>query len=282
MNNKICVITGCSAGIGKQVAIQLAKMDYTILMLVRDSEKSRLAYDDIRTQSNSQNIKMFYVDLSSPDSIKSAAEEIKDEYSKIDVLINNAGVLKRNLELGYEGYEITTVVNYFAPFLLTSLLRPLLEKSTHGRIINLSSELYKKGEAKLSKFASDKKFDGNKAYADSKLLIILFTKELAQKVKDKNITVNAIHPGVVGTDVFREYPKWLNRLLNMFISKPEDGAKPIVHLATSSDVSNVTGEYFSKSQRSKTIDIANDEKIARQIWQETESILDIRNQQSRV
>ena len=282
MENKICVITGCNTGIGKQVAIQLAKMNYTIVMLVRDSEKSRLAYEDIKTLSNSQNVKMVYVDLSSPDSIKIAAEKVKDEYSHIDVLINNAGVLKRNLELGYKGFEITMVVNYFAPFLLTNLLLPLLEKSNQGRIINLSSELYKKGEAKISKPSSDKKFDGNKVYADSKLLVILFTKVLAKRFSRKNITANSIHPGVVGTDVFREYPKWFNTLLNLFISKPEAGAEPIIYLATSDEVTNVTGEYFSKAKLSKTIDIANDDKIAEQIWQETEAILDINNLQNQV
>ena len=274
MENKICLITGCNTGIGKQTAIQLAKMGHTIIMLVRDSEKSRTAFEEIKSQSNNQNIEMFYVDLSSPDSITSVVEKVKGEYSKIDILINNAGVLKRNLQIGYKGFEMTMLVNYFAPFLLTKLLLPLIEKSNHGRIINLSSELYKKGEASISKPSSTQKFNGNKVYADSKLLIVLFTKELAKRLNDKNITANSIHPGVVGTDAFREYPKWLNTLLNLFISKPEAGAEPIVYLATSEEVANITGEYFSKTQLSKTIDIVNDEKIAEQIWKETETILE--------
>ncbi|MCB9070791.1 MAG: SDR family NAD(P)-dependent oxidoreductase [Calditrichae bacterium] len=278
MENKICLITGCNTGIGKQTAIQLAKLNYTIITLVRDSEKSRMAFEDIKTRSNNQNVKMFYVDFSSPDSIISVVEKVKGEYSKIDVLINNAGVLKRNLQIGYKGYEMTMVVNYFAPFLLTNLLLPLIEKSTHGRIINLSSELYKKGETTISKPSSAKKFDGNKVYADSKLLIVLFTKELAKRLNGKNITVNSVHPGVVGTDVFRDYPKWFSKLLNLFISKPEVGAEPIVYLATSDEVSNITGEYFSKTQLSKTIDIVNDEKVAEQIWKETETILETNNQ----
>jgi NAD(P)-dependent dehydrogenase (short-subunit alcohol dehydrogenase family) len=275
MENKICLITGCNTGIGKQTAIQLAKLNYTIIMMVRDSEKSRMAYEDIKTRSNSQNVKMIYADFSSPDSIISAVEQVKGEYSKIDVLINNAAVLKRNLEIGYKGNEMTMVINYFAPFLLTNLLLPLIEKSTHGRIINLSSELYKKGEAIISKPSSAQKFDGNKVYADSKLLIVLFTKELAKRLNGKNITANSVHPGVVGTDVFREYPKWFNTLLNLFISKPETGAEPIVYLATSEDVAKITGEYFSKTQLSKTTDIVNDEKVAEQIWKETETILEI-------
>ena len=110
MENKICLITGCNTGIGKQTAIQLSKLNYTIIMLVRDSEKSRMAFEDIKTRSNNQNVKMFYVDFSSPDSIISTVEKVKGEYSKIDVLINNAGVLKRNLQIGYKGYEMTMVV----------------------------------------------------------------------------------------------------------------------------------------------------------------------------
>ena len=249
-------------------------MGHTIIMLVRDSEKSRMAFEEIKSQSNSQNIEMFHADLSAPDSIISAAEKIKSEHSKIDVLINNAGVLKRSLQTGYKEYEVTMLVNYFAPFLLTHLLLPLVEKSTHGRIINLSSELYKRGEATLAKPSSTQKFDGSQAYANSKRLIIIFTKEMAKRLRGQTITVNSVHPGVIGTDVFREYPRWFSKLLNFFISKPEAGAEPIVYLATAEEVSNVTGEYFSKTQLSKTIDLVNDEKVAEQIWKETGAILE--------
>lgn len=273
MEYNTCLITGCSGGIGKQVAIQLAKMDFNIIMLVRDSDKSRAAFEVISTHSKNANVKMFYVDLASQESILNAAEKIKNEYQQIDILINNAGVVKRKYDKTVEGYEMTFSVNYLAPFLLTNLLLPLVENSSHGRILNLTSELYKKGQAIIDKSPSDNKFNGDKAYANSKMLLVLFTKELARRLENKNVTVNCVHPGVIATDAFREYPKWFSRFLNLLISKPEVGANPVVYLATSPDVQNISGEYFNKSKVAPTTDVANDIKVAKQIWQETESIL---------
>ncbi|MCB0282637.1 MAG: SDR family oxidoreductase [Calditrichaeota bacterium] len=272
MENKACLITGCSGGIGKQAAIQLAKMNYNIIMLVRDSNKSRIAFDDIKSQSGNHNIKMFYADLASPESVANVSEKIKSEYAQIDILINNAGILKRKYESTADGYEMTLAVNYLAPFLLTKLLLPIVEKSPNGRIINLTSELYKKGTAIIEKSPSDNKFNGNKAYANSKMLVVLFTKELARRLENKNVTVNCVHPGVVATDSFREYPKLFSSFINLLISKPEVGAEPVVYLATSPDLQNISGKYFNKSKTAPTVSTANDEKIAEKIWQETESL----------
>ena len=277
MEKKICLITGCNGGIGKYAAIELAKKNCEIIMLVRDSDKSRVAFEDIKAQSKNNDIKMFYADLSSQESIVNAAKKITKEYSQIDVLINNAGVLKRNREITTEGFEMTLAVNYFAPFLLTNLLLPLLEKSPQGRIINVSSELYKKGKAKISKLSTEGEFDGHEEYANSKLLIVIFTKELARQLRDKNITVNCLHPGVVGTDIFREYPKWLNASVNFFISKPAVGAEPIVHLATSAEVSKISGQYFYKNKSTPTMGIVNDDNISEQIWNDSNSITNITN-----
>lgn len=282
MENKTCLITGCSTGIGKQVAIQLAKKNFNIIMLVRDSDKSRNAFEEVQALSSNPNIKMFYVDLSSQESITSAAEMIKNDYQQIDILINNAGVFKRTFDKTDDGFEMTFAVNYIAPFHLTNLLLPLIEKSSQGRIINLTSELYKKGKAIIDQSSSNNKFDGGKAYANSKMLVVLFTKELARRLENKNVTVNCVHPGVIGTDVFREYPKLFSSLLNLLISKPELGAEPVLYLATSPDLQNISGEYFNKSKRTPTVDLANDNKIAERIWQETETILKINSHTNQV
>ena len=282
MEKKTCLITGCNGGIGKQVAIQLAKLNFNIIMLVRDSDKSKKTFREVKGLSSNPDIRMFYVDLASQESIITAAENIKKEYQQIDILINNAGVVKRKYDRSAEGFEMTFAVNYLAPFLLTNLLLPLVEKSSHGRIINLTSELYKKGKATIDNTSSDKKFNGDIAYANSKMLIVLFTKELARRLQNKNITVNCVHPGVVATDSFREYPKWFSTFLNLLISKPEVGAKPVVYLATSPDVQNRSGDYFKKSKATPTIDIANDKKIAEKIWKETESIFNISSRTKQV
>jgi retinol dehydrogenase-13 len=274
MNNKICLITGCNSGIGKVTAIELAKKGFEIIMLVRDSEKSRVAFEEIKSASGGK-VTLKYVDLSSLDSIKKISEEIKSQYDRIDVLINNAGIFKRKYETSVDSFEMTLGVNYFATFALSILMVPLLKKSKQARVINLTSELYKKGLVNLDNDFAIEKFDGSKAYANSKLLVVYFTKELSKQLASDNITVNCVHPGVVGTDVFREYPKWFAKLLNLMISKPADGAKPTIYLASSEELANVTGQYFYKTKQKNTAAIANDLSLSEKIWLKTQELTEI-------
>jgi NAD(P)-dependent dehydrogenase (short-subunit alcohol dehydrogenase family) len=268
-----CVISGCNSGIGKYTAIELAKSEYEIFMLVRDSDKSRAAYEEIKRESGSEAVQLIYVDLTSLESVRKATEELKNKVDKIDLLINNAGVFKRNEVKTEAGFEMTIAVNYIAPFYLTNLLLPLLQKAAAARIINLSSELYKNGKVYPETRFSNTKFDGSKAYADSKLLIVYFTKSLANRLKDTEITVNALHPGVVGTDVFREYPNWFNKILGLFITSPQKGAEPTIYLATSGEVKGITGKYFCKTKEKEIHPVANDDKLAEKIWAKTEELI---------
>ena len=274
MKDKICLITGCNTGIGKETALEMARMDYKVLMLVRNSEKSKLAFDEIQSISNN-NVEMYFADLSSQKSIREAVDGLKKKYQVIDILINNAGIIKRKNEVTSDGVELTLAVNYFATFLLTNLLLPLLEKSESGRIINLSSELYKKGKIKIKNLKGIDKFNGNQAYANSKLLVAFFTKELSNKLKDKNITVNCVHPGVIGSDVFREYPMIVNKVLNFFISSVTEGAKPSIYLATSQEVEGVTGKYYYKTKIKPYIKLLEDNSLSKEIWEESKKITNL-------
>lgn len=278
MTKSTCVITGSNSGIGKATAIELAKLDFEIIMLVRDSDKSRMAYDEIRKASNGR-VVLKYIDLSSIESIKKVSNELKSQYKKIDILINNAGLIKRNFQKTEDDFEMTIAVNYIATFLLTLELLPLLKHGNNSRIINVTSELYKNGQVHLENNFSELKFNGNKAYANSKLLVVYFTKELSRRLLKENITVNCVHPGVVGTDAFREYPRLITKLLNVFISKPSEGAKPLVYLATSNEVAGVTGEYFYKTNIKKTANIANDDALSRKIYDTTEELLSVDKEQ---
>lgn len=269
---KICLITGASAGIGKATAIALAKEGNIIILLVRDSDKSRAACDEIKAESGNADIHLHYAELSSMDSIRKVAEEISNKYLHIDILINNAGVLKRNAELSADGFEMTYAVNVIAPFLLTNLLLPLIEKSVSGRIINLTSELYKKGKINFEDFSSLEKFDGSKAYASSKLMVVLNTLTLAKKLKDTDVTVNSVHPGVVGTDVMRDYPRWVGKLINPFLSKPEVGAGPSIFLATSPELAKTTGKYYAKMKQTPVTEVAANYATADQVWEFCEKI----------
>ena len=170
---------------------------------------------------------------------------------------------------------MTLAVNYFATYALTLLMLPLLKKSKQARIINLTSELYKRGKVNLESGFDMDKFDGNKAYANSKLLVVYFTTELSKRLASENITVNCVHPGVVGTDVFREYPKWFAKILNLMISKPADGAKPSIYLASSEEVENTSGKYFYKTRQKEVDKIASDSELSETIWVKTEELTNI-------
>lgn len=275
MSKKNCIITGSNSGIGKITAIELAKKGYEIAMLVRDSEKSRNAQKEIIEQSKNEDVKLFYVDMASLSSVNQVVEQIKQNYSKIDLLINNAGIFKREKIITADGFEMTIAVNYISLFSLTTQLLPLLENANEARIINLSSALYKRGQIFLdNKFSPQSdKFSGDKAYANSKLLVIYFTKELYRKLKNKSITANCVHPGVVATDVFREYPRWFASMMNAIITKPEKGAEPSIYLATSDDLKNTSGKYFNKLKQETTAEIANDMQLSEKIWDKTVELI---------
>jgi NAD(P)-dependent dehydrogenase (short-subunit alcohol dehydrogenase family) len=247
---KTAVITGSSAGIGKAAAIYLARNGYRVVMLVRDCDKSRAAFEDVRTASGSDDVEMHCVDLASQDSIRGAAASVTSQHARIDVLVNNAGVYKRSRDVSPDGYELTFAVNYLAPVLLTELFLPSLEASPAGRVVNVTSENYKQGRiGDMDSIATREDYKGQQAYAASKMLLMLYTRELAERLRGSGITANCVHPGVAGTDVFREYPGWFNAVLNVFISKPEEAAEPVLHVATSAELGGVTGTYFYKTEQ---------------------------------
>lgn len=266
MKNKVCIITGCSSGIGKATAIALAKKEHHILMLVRDGEKANKAFKEIKSASNRAKVTQYGVDLSSFSSIRQTVEQIKVDHTHIDVLINNAGIYKRKRELSDDGFEMTLAVNYLALFGLTEQLKPLLKRARQARIINLTSGIYKRGEILLENGFEAAKYNENKAYANSKLLVIYYTKYLAKTLKDQHITVNCLHPGFVGTSVFREYPKWFSSLLNALAQTPEQAAKSAVELATSNNYNNTSGKYFNKIKEEATSKVANNEALESAIY----------------
>lgn len=253
MEKEICVITGCNSGIGKVTALQMARQGYEVIMLVRESEKSVAAFEDIIRESKSHTVRLEYVDLSSISSIMDVLKRLKKEYSKIDLLINNAGVFKRNEEITEDGFEWTLMVNYLAPFILTRGLMPLIQRTPHAKIINIGSQLSKKGELLTKANFGMASFNGMQAYANSKLLLLYLTVNLSKRLSDTSVTVNCVHPGFVNTGVFRDYPKWMGSILGWFIDTPEEGAESILFLVNNSSVREVTGKYFKKTKMSPSL-----------------------------
>ena len=212
------------------------------------------------------------VDLSEPASIRTAVEEIKRGYQKIDVLINNAGVYKVKREETSSGVEMTFAVNYLGTFMLSQLLLENLEASGNARIINVVSELYKNGSIDFGNLMLDDGYKAGDAYANSKLATVLFTAKLAEGAKNKGITVNAMHPGVLATDSFRDYPKFFMKALNLLLEKPQKGGERIAYLAISDEVKGISGKYFYKTEE-REIDIPDQSSdTTNKLWQLAEEL----------
>jgi len=269
---KTIIVTGANSGIGKEAALNLAKLGHRVLMLSRDSEKSEQALEEIRSQSNNQNVSLIKVDLSSPRSITSAVEKINIDHEVIDVLVNNAGIYKVKRQENENGIEMTFAVNFLAAFMLSQMLLKKLEASGDGRIINVVSELYKNGSQDFDDLMLESKYKAGNAYANSKLAAVLYTVELAKQIKDQGITVNALHPGVLATSSFRDYPNFVVKLLNLFLEDPEKGGERIAYLATSDEVAHTTGKYFYKTEEREIDTSVYGSETAEKLWQIAEEL----------
>ena len=273
-NAKTCLITGCTSGIGKVIAVELARRGCHIIMVARKGSKAAEAYKEVGAASTSGSVNIVHADLASMRDIDMAIGVIKQEYKHIDLLINNAGVFKRTRQLSPDKIEQTMAVNYLAPFKLTMGLLPLLKNAGVARIVNVCSALYSRGKIDLSDLFMDRRFNGGAAYATSKLLLVLFTYTLARQLEDTHITVNCLHPGVIATDVFRELPRWMSSLMGVFITSVEKGALPTLELATSPRLEGVTGKYFNKTKMKTTIPVTYDTELADKVWSYTQQFLD--------
>jgi NAD(P)-dependent dehydrogenase (short-subunit alcohol dehydrogenase family) len=259
MENKVILITGSTDGIGKITAQALAKQGHTVIIHGRNEEKTKQVYEEIKSKTGNKKIDYIIADLLSLSDIKRMTNEFKKRYTHLDVLINNAGaIFGKNREITNEGFEKTITLNLFAPFLLTNLLLETLTKSKSARIINLYSAMHRRsGKPDFNNFQSEKVYRTDKAYGLSKLYLVWITQHLAKILKEKgitNVTVNACHPGAVATSFGQEADKGF--LMNLIFKvalklmpKPETGAKTSIYLATSSEVENISGQFFDQKMK---------------------------------
>jgi NAD(P)-dependent dehydrogenase (short-subunit alcohol dehydrogenase family) len=281
MDNKICVVTGATSGIGKETAKALAAKGAFVIIVGRNKAKCIATVNSIKRHTRSSLIDYICADLSDLKQVHNLAEKLKKDYQHIDVLLNNAGAyFKMQRYQSADGYEMTLALNYLSPFLLTSLLIDMLQKSNQGRIINVSSGAHVEGTIKMDDLQSNKGYNGFDAYAQSKLALILFTYELARRLKNTNITVNALHPGLVATN-FGKNNGWLRFYIRRLIKRQEisasEGARTCIYLASSPDVANITGAYFMQDKQVKSSDDSYDEKLAKRLWKVSEILTNISN-----
>lgn len=279
-NQPIILVTGGTSGIGKETVKALATTGATVVFTARDASKGEAVQEEIIRETDNINVAYLVCDFSSLSSVRACAREYGERWGKLTVLINNAGVLPQERQESKDGIELNLAVNFLAPFLLTNLLLPLLKQSAPSRIVNVSSSMHREGEIQLDDLESKKSFDKYKAYAQSKLALLLFTKRLARELKGSGVTVNALHPGVVGTEMTMRNMRGMNPLTAFMFKRtlitPAQGAETSVYLATSPEVANVSGEYFdTKKIASASSPLVGDEGLADKLWDVSVKMVDL-------
>ncbi len=262
---KIILVTGATDGIGKQTALELAKSGHKIIVHGRTKEKAQLSANEIIDRTGNKEIEFAVADFSSLKEVRRLADEIKERFDALNVLINNAGVYKKKKEITEDGFEATFAINHLAPFLLTNLIIDILLKNAPSRIINVSSVAHQRGKIDFENLNAEKCFDGYGSYSLSKLANIIFSNELADKLKNTKVTVNSLHPGVIGTKLLKEG-------FGMGGASIMEGAETSIFLATSDEVENVSGKYFDNKKISTYSKVADDEDVKKKLWELSEKM----------
>ncbi|MBU5671547.1 SDR family NAD(P)-dependent oxidoreductase [Paenibacillus brevis] len=269
--DRIAIVTGASGGMGRATAALLAaEHGMKVLLLVRDAKRGQAAVDEVNRRSGRNDAEMVLGDLASFSSIRAAAAEIAERVEHIDVLVNNAGVVTIKREETEDGFERQLGVNHLGHFLLTGLLLPLLLRSTAGRIVVVSSGAHKIGRMDYEDPGMSRGFKTWNAYGRSKLANIWFTHELASRLAATKVTVNALHPGAVSTDigVNRQtgFGKMVHKLLRPFFLSPEEGSATAVFLAAAPELAGQSGGYYYRQKRIRPSARAEDSNEASRFW----------------
>lgn len=272
MNIKTCLITGATSGIGKATASALADAGYSLILTGRNVKKGTSVIRHLKSKFKTQNFEFIKADLSSIKDVNQLAESVKSKYEHIDILINNAGARFNEFRQSEDGIELTFATNHIGHFLLTLLLLDLIQKSPSGRIINVSSSAHSSSSTDFSRINDSDSYDRRKAYSDSKLANLLFTYALADRLKASGITVNAVNPGGVLTNLGKNngYFAWskhiIYHLLKGELQFPARAVETIKYLADSSEVSGITGKYFYKKKEIKSSSHSYNNEIAGKLW----------------
>lgn len=269
-------ITGPTSGIGKAAARAFAKEGHPLILIGRNQEKLRALQRELQT-INEAEVWFYLCDLADLKSIRRCASEISKEHAHIDSLLNNAGGIIPELRYSADDIEYSFAMNHLGHFYLTKLLKALLAKAEKPRVISVSSMAHKMGDLDFKNLARRKSYAGFKAYADAKLCNIYFTKELAHRWSDINISAYCLHPGVVNTGFASEYGrfmKFLMKLGSVFMISPEKGAETSIYLSTAKDLSMFpNGSYFAKKQPAQVSKLANNKATAQKLWEYSDALI---------
>lgn len=279
LSGKTVLVTGASSGLGLHVAIQIARLGGEVLMTAREARRGDAAAREVRRRSGSDAISLLLCDFALQADVRRLASEVHGRHARLHVLVNNAGAVSADRKLTPDGLEQTFAVNHLGYFLLTNLLLDLLERSAPSRVVNVSSVAHRRGDLDFENLQYERGgYAIMKAYSRSKLANVLFTSELARRLSGRGVTVNAIHPGAVATNIWSRAPWFARPLLAIakrFMLSPEDAARAIVRLAASPDVEGRTGGYYERVEQVRPSPLAEDEALARRLWDESARLVQL-------
>lgn len=266
MQGKRVLITGGNSGIGLVTAVELAKLGAEVVLACRDTDKTAQALASINAVAETEAVNL-PVELADFDSIRALASTFLDRYDRLDVLLNNAGTFPSKQKMTDDGYEMQIGVNHLAPFLLTNLLLDVLKASAPARIVTVSSKLHTKGTIDFDSFKGFKKYSPQAAYNQSKLANVLFALELADRLEGSGVTSNVLHPGAVATDIVRDVPWLVRKIIGLMFIAPEKGAKTSIMLASDDALTEVTGAYYDQGERADYSPLADDAALRGKLWE---------------
>ena len=275
MDGKVCIVTGATSGIGRATALGIAERGATVVLPCRTRERGEKALRWIKNKSGNDDVHLIVADLSRQQQIVDAANEFKQRFSRLDVLLNNAAIMTRERRLTADGFELQFFVNHLAYFLLTGLLIDVLRDSAPSRVVNVASTAHSRGILDFDNLQGEKHYNGWQQYGNTKLANIVFTYELARRLDGSGVTANCLHPGVIHTNLLSNYSKaisWTWHLLQWFFKKPDEGAETPIYLASSPEVDGETGKYFKYCRPLGTSEVSCDRDLQRRLWETSEEL----------
>ena len=283
LEQQVHLITGATSGIGLETARALACQGATVVVAGRDEQKARRVVADLRRDTGSARVDYLLADLTIQAEVRRMADQFRARYQRLDVLVNNAGGFFWRRRETADGVEKTFALNYLAPFLLTNLLLDLLRAGAPARIVNVSSVMHRSAVLDLDDLQLERGYNSPKAYARSKLALILFTYELARRLEGTGVVANALHPGFVATGIGLKSPldKILKPVMRLFAVSTKEGARTSVYLASSPQVAGVTGEYFKRERPARSSPASYDEELARRLWEISAPMAGLDREESR-
>ena len=277
MNNKIFVITGATSGIGKALALDVAKAGATTVVVARDAERGQAVLKEIKSLAQNSNVDLQLCDLSILSSVRNLAEILKSKYEKISVLINNAGVYKRKRVVTVDGFEEMFAANHLGPFLLTNLLLESLQAAVQAegsaRVLIITAP--STTQLNFDDLQGERNFNSLNAFGATKMANLLFTMALARRLENTGITVNAIHPGLVRSNLLKESSPLLRLFTWLISSSPQKVTESILQVATAPEFEKTTGKFFQRGKEVQVPAYAYDQDAQERLWKMSEVLTDL-------